>query len=149
MERLTYKDQNGKIRINCWNEDCHGDDYTDGDFCPGEGKLCASLQNVIDQYYAYEALGTVEEFAALKQAESEGRVIPKETHQPSFVKYDAIDIFDQWNDTTGAFPKGTSWYYEAQGVIEEVAAMAFGAGAIYQSEAAAALAAMEGNGNEK
>ena len=89
----------------------------------------------------YEDIGTVEEFAAYKQAESEGRIIPKEAHQPSFVKYDAIDIFDQWNDTTGVLDKGTSWYCEIQGVIEEVAAMAFGAGVIYQSEASAALAA--------
>lgn len=89
----------------------------------------------------YQKIGTVEEFTALKQAESEGRIIPKEAHQPSFVKYDAIDIFDQWNDTTGVLDKGTSWYCEIQGVIEEVAAMAFGAGVIYQSEASAALAA--------
>lgn len=94
-----------------------------------------------DELAAYRALGTVEEFAAYKQAESEGRIIPKEAHQPSFVKYDAIDIFDQWNDTTGVLDKGTSWYCEIQGVIEEVAAMAFGAGVIYQSEASAALAA--------
>lgn len=92
---------------------------------------------------AYEDIGTVEEFAALVQAESEGRIIPKEAHQPSFVKYDAIDIFDQWNDTTGVLDKGTSWYCEMQGVIEEVAAMAFGAGVIYQSEASAAQAAKE------
>lgn len=97
---------------------------------------------------AYEDIGTVEEFAELKQAESEGRIIPKEAHQPSFVKYDAVDIFDQWNDTTGALDKGTSWYCEIQSIIEEVAAMAFGAGAIYQSEASAALAKMEERENE-
>lgn len=95
--------------------------------------------------FAIKSIKNMEkEFAELKQAESEGRNIPKEAHQPSFVKYDALDIFDQWNDTTGALDKGTSWYCEIQSIIEEVAAMAFGAGAIYQSEASAALAEMEG-----
>ena len=95
--------------------------------------------------FAIKSIKNMEkEFAELKQAESEGRIIPKEAHQPSFVKYDAVDIFDQWNDTTGALDKGTSWYCEIQSIIEEVAAMAFGAGAIYQSEASAALAEMEG-----
>lgn len=95
--------------------------------------------------FAIKSIKNMEkEFAELKQAESEGRIIPKEAHQPSFVKYDALDIFDQWNDTTGALDKGTSWYCEIQSIIEEVAAMAFGAGAIYQSEASAALAEMEG-----
>ncbi len=61
-------------------------------------------------------------------------VVPKEAHQPMFVKSDAVDIFDQWNDVTGAIPNSTSWYYEAQAVIEEVAAMAFGAGIFYESE---------------
>lgn len=94
--------------------------------------------------FAIKSIKNMEkEFAELKQAESEGRIIPKEAHQPSFVKYDAVDIFDQWNDTTGALDKGTSWYCEIQSIIEEVAAMAFGAGAIYQSEASAALAEME------
>ena len=104
-------------------------------------KDCAErLRNI--RLAAYEDIGTVEEFAELKQAKSDGRIIPKEAHQPSFVKYDAVDIFDQWNDTTGALDKGTSWYYEIQSIIEEVAAMAFGAGAIYQSEASAALSEM-------
>lgn len=95
--------------------------------------------------FAIKSIKNMEkEFAELKQAKSEGRIIPKEAHQPSFVKYDAVDIFDQWNDTTGALDKGTSWYCEIQSIIEEVAAMAFGAGAIYQSEASAALAEMEG-----
>lgn len=104
-------------------------------------KDCAErLRNI--RLAAYEDIGTVEEFAELKQAKSDGRIIPKEAHQPSFVKYDAVDIFDQWNDTTGALDKGTSWYCEIQSIIEEVAAMAFGAGAIYQSEASAALSEM-------
>lgn len=95
--------------------------------------------------FAIKSIKNMEkEFAELKRAESEGRIIPKEAHQPSFVKYDAVDIFDQWNDTTGALDKGTSWYCEIQSIIEEVAAMAFGAGVIYQSEASAALAEMEG-----
>ena len=99
--------------------------------------------------FAIKSIKNMEkEFAELKQAESEGRIIPKEAHQPSFVKYDAVDIFDQWNDTTGALDKGTSWYCEIQSIIEEVAAMAFGAGAIYQSEASAALAKMEERENE-
>ncbi len=51
-----------------------------------------------------------------------------------FVKDDALNTFDQWNDVTGAIPKGTSWYYEAQAVIEQIAAMAFGAGIFYEAD---------------
>lgn len=109
-------------------------------------KAQKEISDGIVELIKYKALGTLDDLAALVQAESEGRIIPKEAHQPSFVKYDAIDIFDQWNDTTGVLDKGTSWYCEIQGVIEEVAAMAFGAGVIYQSEASAALAAKEEQG---
>ena len=31
----------------------------------------------------------------------------------------ALNKFDDWNDSTGALAKGTSWYYEAQGCIED------------------------------
>lgn len=84
----------------------------------------------------------------LLEAEKDGRVVvlPKEAHQPMFVKSDAIGTFNKWNDITGAIPDGTSWYYEAQAVIEEIAAMAFGAGIFYQADkeqAEAALAGME------
>lgn len=113
-----------------------------------KGAHAKEFFSAIEELKSYRELGTVEEFVELKQAESEGRIIPKEAHQPSFVKYDAVDIFDQWNDTTGALDKGTSWYCEIQSIIEEVAAMAFGAGAIYQSEASAALAEMEERENE-
>lgn len=129
MERLTRKIEKSSWRDRGRKPSGYTSDYT--------------KQEVVGRLAAYEDIGTVEEFAALVQAESEGRIIPKEAHQPSFVKYDAIDIFDQWNDTTGVLDKGTSWYCEIQGVIEEVAAMAFGAGVIYQSEASAALAAKE------
>lgn len=129
MERLTRKIEKSSWRDRGRKPSGYTSDYT--------------KQEVDRRLAAYEDIGTVEEFAALVQAESEGRIIPKEAHQPSFVKYDAIDIFDQWNDTTGVLDKGTSWYCEIQGVIEEVAAMAFGAGVIYQSEASAALAAKE------
>lgn len=78
----------------------------------------------------------IAKLAAYEDAEKQKRLIilPKEDHQPMFVKYDAIDTFDKWNDTTGAIANGTSWYYEAQAVIEEIAAMAFGAGIFYQAE---------------
>ena len=55
-------------------------------------------------------------------------------HQPFSIKEDAINLFDSWNNTTGAIPNGTSWYCECCAVIEEIAAMAFGAGIFYQSE---------------
>lgn len=132
MERLTRKIEKSSWRDRGRKPSGYTSDYT--------------KQEVDRRLAAYEDIGTVEELAALVQAESEGRIIPKEAHQPSFVKYDAIDIFDQWNDTTGVLDKGTSWYCEIQGVIEEVAAMAFGAGVIYQSEASAALAARGGQG---
>lgn len=140
MERLTIKSKatDEIVELAATDEACD-------DICGrmyGEcGKGCP-INEAYKRLAAYEDIGTVEEFAELKQAESEGRIIPKEAHQPSFVKYDAVDIFDQWNDTTGALDKGTSWYCEIQSIIEEVAAMAFGAGAIYQSEASAALSEM-------
>jgi len=31
----------------------------------------------------------------------------------------ALNIFDKWNDVTGVVPKGTGYYYELQGVIED------------------------------
>jgi len=31
----------------------------------------------------------------------------------------ALNIFDGWNDVTGAVTKGSSWYYELQGVVED------------------------------
>jgi len=123
----------------------------------------------------YEDLGSVEELVEIKeaaisglemckilmaikelkqlkqqicQAEKAGRVVvlPKETYQPLFVKSDALAIFDNWNDVTGAIPKGTSWYYEVQAVIEEVAAMAFGTGIFYQAEQSQAQATLEMEG---
>lgn len=31
----------------------------------------------------------------------------------------ALNLFDKWNDCTGVVPKGTSYYYEMQSVIED------------------------------
>jgi hypothetical protein len=31
----------------------------------------------------------------------------------------ALNLFDRWNDVTGAFEKGTGYYYEIQGVISD------------------------------
>ncbi len=31
----------------------------------------------------------------------------------------ALNKFDEWLDCTGVIPKGTSYYYEAQGCIED------------------------------
>lgn len=94
--------------------------------------------------FAIKSIKNMEkEFAELKQAENEGRIIPKEAHQPYFVKLDALEIFESWNEITGVFGVNTSRYHEIESLIEEVAAMAFGAGVIYQSEASVALAEME------
>lgn len=141
MERLTKRNKDGLAYYPKYFEEPCAGRGCQKNFCENELRYCEKLA-------AYKDIGTVEEFAKLKRAESEGRIIPKEAHQPSFVKYDAVDIFDQWNDTTGALDKGTSWYCEIQSIIEEVAAMAFGAGVIYQSEASAALAKMEERENE-
>ncbi len=121
------------------------------------------LPEEIDNYYAHreiydrkeqaasilDAILTVMSAACLAELVEAGPdrvvVLSKKSHQPMFVKDDAINTFDQWNDVTGALQKGSSWYYEAQAVIEEVAAMAFGAGIFYESERAA-LAALKGEG---
>ena len=31
----------------------------------------------------------------------------------------ALNLFDAWNNVTGALAPGSSWYYEVQGVIED------------------------------
>ena len=31
----------------------------------------------------------------------------------------ALNNFDEWNDVTGCFNKGTSYYYEVQTIIED------------------------------
>lgn len=31
----------------------------------------------------------------------------------------ALNLFDKWNDSTGAVSKGGSWYWELQGIIED------------------------------
>ena len=94
--------------------------------------------------FAIKSIKNMEkEFAEFKQAKSDGRIIPKEAHQPYFVKLDALEIFESWNEITGVFGVNTSRYHEIESLIEEVAAMAFGAGVIYQSEASVALAEME------
>ena len=42
---------------------------------------------------------------------------------------------EQWVcNGVAMYSKGTGWYYELQAVIENVAAMAFGAGIFYQAE---------------
>lgn len=43
-------------------------------------------------------------------------------------------LFDSWNNTTGAIPSGTSWYYEALGAIEDIVKFAFGAGVLYKAK---------------
>ena len=43
-------------------------------------------------------------------------------------------LFDSWNNTTGAIPNGTSWYYVALGAIEDIVKFAFGAGVLYKAK---------------
>ena len=31
----------------------------------------------------------------------------------------ALNNLDKWNDVTGCFPKGTTYYYEMQAVVED------------------------------
>lgn len=33
---------------------------------------------------------------------------------------EAMDIFNEWNDVVGIFQRNTSYYYEIEGVIEEI-----------------------------
>lgn len=77
---------------------------------------------------------TLEHLCNLIREDGKGKVIICEDHQPLFVKNDAVNTFDKWNEVTGAIPEGTSWYYETQAVIEEITAMAFGAGIMYEAK---------------
>ena len=151
MERLTKKDESGNayydfafLNANHWTRGPHIDRlaaYEDTGMEPEEIKelselktsLTAAEQNMLNDYLG---LGSVARLRELAEADKDGRcvVLPKEAHQPMFVKSDAMSIFDQWNDVTGAISNGTSRYYEAQSVVEEIAAMAFGAGIFYEVE---------------
>ena len=31
----------------------------------------------------------------------------------------ALNLFDEWNDVTGAIPKGSGWYWEIQSVVSD------------------------------
>jgi hypothetical protein len=33
--------------------------------------------------------------------------------------FSAVEEFDQWNDVTGAIPKGIGWYYECRSIMED------------------------------
>lgn len=45
----------------------------------------------------------------------------------------ALNLFDNWNDITGCVPRGTSYYYEIQGCIEDaVHCGAQGASGVYK-----------------
>lgn len=111
--------------------------------------LMSDLIQRLRSAYSENPAAALDMLPELFQAAGEGKIIElgKESHQPMFVKNDAIDIFGGWNDATGAIPSATSWYYEAQGVIEEIAAMAFGAGIFYESEREAAEAALKERGS--
>ena len=61
------------------------------------------------------------------------------------VLYAAETIFDAWNDVTDAVPKGISWYYELQSVIQDIVKLSFGAGVLYREEAEAKLKEGENN----
>ena len=54
--------------------------------------------------------------------------------------YTAEMMLEQWNETTGAIPPSTSWYYELLSIIEDTVKLSFGAGILYKSEAEAAIA---------
>lgn len=41
------------------------------------------------------------------------------TGELEYAKRRALNIFDRWNDCTGAVPKFTGYYYEIQGCIED------------------------------
>ena len=96
-----------------------------------EQELVCKYKNTLQCVY-----DAIQRLAEYEEAEEQKRIIvfEKETYQPLFVKCDAVNTFDKWNETTGAIPNGTSWHYEAQAVIEEIAAMAFGAGIMYHAE---------------
>lgn len=57
-------------------------------------------------------------------------------------------LFDNWNNTTGAIPNGTSWYYEALGAIEDIVKFAFGAGVLYKVKAEETLEQTEETAHE-
>lgn len=53
--------------------------------------------------------------------------------------YTAESMLEQWNETTGAIPPSTSWYYELLSIIEDTVKLSFGAGILYKAQAEAAI----------
>jgi len=38
---------------------------------------------------------------------------------PSKKQFSAVKEFDEWNDVTGAIPRGIGWYYECRSIVED------------------------------
>ena len=68
-----------------------------------------------------------------------GVILPPCKVGDRYVMDTAKNIFNAWNDVTGALVEGTSWYYELESVIEDIVKLSFGAGVLYREEAEAKL----------
>ena len=64
-----------------------------------------------------------------------GVIVPPCKVGDRYVMDTAKNIFNAWNDVTGALVEGTSWYYELESVIEDIVKLSFGAGVLYREEA--------------
>jgi hypothetical protein len=69
----------------------------------------------------------------------EGVIVPPCKVGDRYVIDTAKNIFNAWNDVTGALVEGTSWYYELESVIEDIVKLSFGAGVLFREEAEAKL----------
>lgn len=68
---------------------------------------------------------------AIKALEFQKQIDNSETN---YIIDTARTFFEEWNNVTGAVPKGTSWYYELESVIEDIVKLSFGAGVLYKSQ---------------
>jgi hypothetical protein len=73
-----------------------------------------------------------------------GVIVPLCKVGDRYVMDTAKNIFNAWNDVTGALVEGTSWYYELESVIEDIVKLSFGAGVLYREEAEEKLKECEG-----
>lgn len=90
MERLTKRNKDGLAYYpKCFEEPCAGRGCQKK-FCENELRYCEKLA-------AYEDIGTVEEFAELKRAESDGRIVPNIKEGQVFISQNSVVEHAHWS----------------------------------------------------
>ena len=105
-------------------------------------ELITEFYGVDPMYYGVDANALADHLLA------NGVIVPPCKVGDRYVMDTAKNIFDAWNDVTGALVKGTSWYYELESVIEDIVKLSFGAGVLYREEAEEKLKELKEDAND-